>query len=320
MSITPMDRVHLSRDDAWRFQYRLRPYLDNATFEELRNRFDDIARNIYTLTPEAKVGAKHPDKGGIMWAQKLMDLALECYRRNGDIVDLGVVHEFPVRSDMLPTIEANRSLAHHASRLKVFCKYGKEEWMTELIEMGNLRISPASYFQGGEHNIARQDNELLLQTYVTPYDYDLGLVGSLKRYLPDRCWAVINNRKPSDHYIYCVTVAFDFRSFFDFDADACVIIRDQDELVRRLLAAAHRKLPGWKVRFEDVRYIDPYFMLHHLTGAGDDIYIFKSFRFMYQAEHRLVAIPPLGLSGKLDHIQISLGSLKDIAELVRFSR
>jgi hypothetical protein len=294
--------------------------LDNATLEELEFRFDDIARNIYTLTPEAKVGARRPDQGGHMWAQKMMDLALECYRRNGDIEDLGGIYEFPVRGEMLPIVEANKSLAEHATKSGVFCKYGQEKWMRELIESGSLRLSPASYYRGGEHNIARQDDELLLRTYVTPYDYDLGLVGTLRSSLPERCWAVVDNRKPTDHYLYCVTVTFDFRSFFDFDADTCVIIRDQDEFVRRLLLAVRRKVPDWTIRFDNARYLDPYFMLHYLASAGEDIYFFKPFRFMYQMEHRLVAIPPPGFSGELDHIQISVGSLKDIAELVKFSR
>ena len=309
----------LSRDEAWRFQYRLRPYLDNATVEELEFRLDDIIRNIYTLTPEGKVGALHPDQGGDMWAQKMTDLALECYRRNGDIMDLGNVNEFPFKKEILPIVRANGSLACHTKRSSVFCKYGKEEWMRNLLETGALRISPASYYRGGEHNLAIQDDELHLRTYVTPYDYDLGVIGSLKDQLPERCWAVINNKKPTDHYIYCVTVKFDFRYFLDFTADACVIVKNQDEFVRRLMVAVGRELPGWKLSFEGVRYMDPYFMLHYLGSAREKIYLFKDFRFMYQLEHRLMAVPPFGFRGSLGHINISLGSLKDIADLVKIN-
>jgi hypothetical protein len=146
------------------------------------------------------------------------------------------------------------------------------------------------------------------------------MIGSLRNQLPERCWAVLSHKKPKDHYIYCVTVRFDFRYFFDFNADACVIVKDQDEFVRRLLEAVERELPGWNIRFENVRYIDPYFMLHYLGSAGEGIYFFKDFRFMYQFEHRLVAIPPSGFLGTLEHRNISLGSLSDIAELVKIIR
>jgi hypothetical protein len=119
-------------------------------------------------------------------------------------------------------------------------------------------------------------------------------------------------------------VKFDFRYFFDFAgeegvADSCVLIHNQDEFIRRLIRSVRRALPDWVLRFDGLRYIDPYFMIDRLAHAGPDIYLFKEFRFMYQYEYRLIAIPPPGAEGKLDHLYLNLGSLRDMAEFIKIN-
>lgn len=127
---------------------------------------------------------------------------------------------------------------------------------------------------------------------------------------------------PCDHYLYCVTVGFDFRYFVDFGsrglyAEACVVIRNREELVRRLLAAMRERLPSWHVSFGMVKYVDPYSVVQQLPHEGDEIFYFKNFRYMYQREHRAIALPPAGVNGPFEErIPLELGSLTDIAELV----
>jgi hypothetical protein len=315
----------LSREDAWRFQYRLRPYLQNASPAELQQRLEDILRNIYAFSADGRVAAVPAAHGGSVWAQKILDINLEFDRRNMTIYDFARFDDLPFKKEALQIILANRHHAHYLQQRAVFCKYGELRWMRELISGGNVRLSPASYFRGDQHNRARKDDELTLRTVVTPYDFDLGFVPPfLQRRLPERAWVVIDHAKPSDHLLYCLTAGFDFRYFFDFGSESsvaagCVVIHDQDKFEARLLREARRVLRGWTVRFDGVRYVDPFFVLNLLPAKENEIFFFKDFRFMYQREFRLVAVAPEGAAGTLQHVDLSLGPLGDVAELVEIA-
>ncbi|MCO6413350.1 MAG: hypothetical protein J5I92_11435 [Thiogranum sp.] len=309
-------------ENDWRFQYRLRPYLGNAGYGELKSRLDDVLRNVLNFTPEAKIGLVPPEQGGSLWAQKLVDLQVECFRRNTAIESLADMASMPWNKEALELVRRNHHLAPHCARKDILCKFGSARWMQELLEHGRLRLSPASYYSGEEHNVARQDNELVLRTYITPYDYDLGIIkGTFKDMCPTRGWGVVEHSKPSDHYIYCLTGSFNPRYHFDFGgsdgiADACVIIRDPREFERRLVKSARQALKGWSIATGMVRYVDPYFLLTLLPASSEEIYFFKPFRFLYQREFRLVGVPPPDLIGPFRHLSLNLGCLEDIAELV----
>jgi hypothetical protein len=313
----------LSREDAWRFQYRVRPYLGGASEEQLRDRLSDILRNFSALTGEGKLSLLPVDQGGLVWAQKLTDLQLEYHGRNQDVEAAARPEHIPFNLAALELVRANSGLVRHLSRKPVYCRFGELRWMKALHEQGELLLSPASFYRAAEHGVARQDDELLLPTMISPYDYDLGLVDPrLAERLPERCWIDLQHKKPCDHYLFCLTVAFDFRYFLDFGAggapaEACVLIHDQLKFDERLIAAVRRVLPGWHVSLGGVKYVDPYFIPQMLPNAGDEIFYFKNFRFMYQREYRLVALPPPGGGNKvLQRLPVALGSLGDISELV----
>ena len=302
--------------------YRLRPYLGDASARELRARMDDVLRNMLTFTPEGKVGALAPDLGGVMWAQKMTDLQVECGRREADIKQLGsVMSDLPFQNAALELIRENPEAGRYVGRSGVLCKFGERRWMTELINFGRLRLAPASYYRGSDHNAARQDDELALPVYVSPYDYDLGLLSpKILELCPVRNWHRLSVRKPTDHYLYCMAVSFDLRYFFDFAADkriaeSCVMIRDYDAFTDRLKKAAAEALPGFEVMFDSVRYVDPYLLVHTFPSAPD-IYFFKSFRFLYQREHRLVAVPTEPVLANLEPVNLELGNLREFAELI----
>src|ERR1700686_1468340 len=122
-------------EDVWRFQYRVRPYLDNASQPELETRLHDIMRNLSTITPEGKIGVTLPEDGGTVWQQRLIDLNLECYRRNSSIDDLGDHREIPyLTRNALEIIRANPQLEEFTKMRGIFCKFGKAEFMKLFIE------------------------------------------------------------------------------------------------------------------------------------------------------------------------------------------
>ena len=308
-------------EEEWRLVYKIRPYLTGASAEELDQRLADILRNIYTLTPAGKIGMLAPDEGGLLWAQKLIDLRQECYRRNDGLESRVRPEYLPFNKAALQLVRANHKLQHHAERRPVFCRYGPLQWMRALQERGELLLSPASYYKASEHGLARRDDELVVRLFICPYDYELGLVHeSITCLAPQSSWGVVSVQKPSDHYLYSVTARFDFRHFIDFGennlpAEACVLIHNQEEFEKRLQDAVRQALPGWwDISFDAAKYVDPYSLLQGISGR--EIYSVKHFRFMYQMEYRLIAVPPGKIQRPLPRLRLQLGSLSDIAELI----
>ncbi len=191
----------LTRDEAWDFMYRVRPYLAAATEDELRSRLADVLRNLYTLTPEGKIGALAPSQGGLVWLQKFSDLLLEYKRRNSRLEDAVHPESIPFNRAALSLVRANQEFADVAGIRSVPCRYGELRWMRALYERGELLLSPASYYKAVEHGLARQDDELVLRVVVTPYDYDLGRIPpTLFAHIPPRrSWGYVDHEKPCDH-------------------------------------------------------------------------------------------------------------------------
>jgi hypothetical protein len=100
------------------------------------------------------------------------------------------------------------------------------------------------------------------------------------------------------------------RLFVDFNATACVIIRDRDEFRRRLKAAGAAALPGARGRDGKAIYIDPL----RPRSARIDVPMSKNFKYASQAEQRFVWEP--SSTAPIACTDLKLGRLKDIAELV----
>jgi hypothetical protein len=234
----------LGLEEARRFQYRLCPYLGNATISELEDRFDDVFRNIYRFTKDCKVAPVANHKGAGLWLQSTVDLQVELVRRGIDIREFGRFEEMPWNRVTLELMRSNPSVVSLVDRQSIFCKFGEHQWLSRTLELGELRLSPASYFKTDQHNLARRSDELAFESFVSPYHFDLGMIPSatLQR-LPKRGWYELREEKPSDHLLYCVTTGFDFRHFVDFGAwpapaEACLIVHDQEAFEDRLMRAA----------------------------------------------------------------------------------
>lgn len=310
-------------------QYRIRPYLANSDFAELVDRFETINSNGLTIDHECHIALGQPQYGGEVWLDRFFHLDLECKRRGIDVRELARSNRLgPVLAtasipDPKEFILKNRDLFQQGVRRKIYCKFGDKHWIDRLVSHGELRLTPASSYAAPSLGTARSDDELTMPIVITPYDYDLRtLPESVRPKYPARKWHRVRHSKLRDHLIYCVTCTMDPRYFLDFStdagiADACAVFSNQAEFSERLLAAASEKLEGWSLSFQSVRYIDPFMVVAYL-GTLDSLFQYKDFRFMYQREFRLIAVPPATtpLMEKLDYVNLRLGSLKDIAEVV----
>ena len=98
--------------------------------------------------------------------------------------------------------------------------------------------------------------------------------------------------------------------FDEFDADACLVIWDPDELARRMQRALERT-GGGLFHHNPVEYFDPYDAQRH---EWIDVCMSKDMCFAHQQEYRVIWLPE-GAPDRLDPLTIDIGSIIDFADI-----
>jgi len=303
----------------WRRQYRDRRYARHLSQPELNKRIRDVFLNLLRVTPEGKVGLPAMSEGSVIWMEKWTHVLEEMQLRFGPF-PCGFTREI-LHSEPFPNLACD--LARNAARKlyslglqngDVFIKFGKRAHMEALYEAGQLRIQPASFFLKMDHNGAVRDDELTLPvSVVLSRDDVLKIVINPQDVPPDapEQRVDIQFHWPTDYWLYCVTNSVDARLFIDFGADACVIIRDRQAFSHMLQEAGEENLAGAIMREGPAMYIDP------LLPRSHDIFVplCKHFGYSYQDEYRFCWLPHKPVQ-KLAHVDVQIGDLKGIADLI----
>ncbi len=116
----------------------------------------------------------------------------------------------------------------------------------------------------------------------------------------------------SNYYVYCLAERLSTRLLYDFEADACLIIRDPAAFLARFQTAVDEQIPGWRYLAKEVEYFDPL----QVQPNEVDVLTWKHFRYAYQQEMRLAWLPPKPVR-ELAPLYVTLGNLEDVAELIR---
>ncbi|MCW5300349.1 hypothetical protein DXT88_19430 [Herbaspirillum lusitanum] len=186
--------------------------------------------------------------------------------------------------------------------------------MRALYERGAMRVQPASYYAAPSHNGAVRDDEqtLPLSLYLTRAE--LMKVVRNPQDVPDDVGGQrldIVHKSQTDYWLYCVTTAVEPRLFVDFHADACVIIKDRAKFEQLITSHSARNFPATTCFHGDVTYVDPL----SPTSVIIDVPMSKHFRYGYQKEYRFIW-RPAGPANNLSYIDLEVGSLEGIAEIV----
>lgn len=306
----------MKRHEWWRHNYRQRRYLEHASAEDLKQRAQDLLENACDFTAEGKLGLKHTLEE-IVWMELFTHL----------LEELGLRGE-PIPPDMVRQGQFTRHKLHVSKRAAeiwnrkdlplgtYLLKFGKLKYLRPLFNVGNMRIAPASFYRDPSLNFSVRDSEL---------EFTQELYGAKVHYppngdynIPRDQWIempVIGNvkstlRAHSDYYIACFSGSYEYRLFDDFEADACLVIKDIMRFVNSVGYRMHELLPGWEFMLGDVDYRDPY-------HPKQDINIFfcKHFRHAYQKEFRFVWKPPT-THESLKPVHLELGPLKEYCELL----
>jgi hypothetical protein len=315
-----MDNKNLpSRQIQARRQYDRHRYARHLSQQELDRRIRDVLLNILTLTPEAKIGLLPMDTQGIIWMEKCIHVFEEMQLRHGPYpagFTRNILHSepFPAFVSALAQKAAEAFKKRALEPGSILIKFGKRANMERLFSHGDLRVQPASYFTDIGLNGAVRDDERRLPLSFALTREEIHKIVSNPQDVPE---VVLDQRvdvvfhSPADYWIYCVTESVGPRLFVDFEADACLIVRDRCQFADRLCGFASAALGSVRHQAGSVEYIDP------LLPTTSKIFLpfAKHFGYSYQSEYRFCWFPMNPLP-QLQHVDLSIGNLEDIADLI----
>lgn len=315
MSIEAMRSQRLNKTQREQLGYRLRRYLSGATDAELTQRLADISANLYTFTSDGRVGLLMSEVRDY-WLDRIEHLLVENQTRGRDTLKGHDGSKFVFTKSNLEKFRGQKAILSYVPPANSFFRFGEKKYMEELRDVGGILLKPASTYADRAHDPARRDDEICFRTHVCPHDYDLGVIDPyIRKFLPNRSYQYIDQHKPFDYYLFCVSVRFEIRLFADFCADACLVITNQKAFEERLTTAIRKLLPEYFVKFDLTKYVDPYNMPRTLPFNDPEYAFIKHHAYMYQSEFRLIAAKP-ARHATIRPLKIEIGSLRDISELV----
>jgi hypothetical protein len=188
-------------------------------------------------------------------------------------------------------------------------KFGKYKYLKSMYEKGDIRITPASYYNDPSLNNAIRDDELTFELLMRADDMiikniegsDIPVFGNVKFKLESN----------TNYYVHCFASKYTYREFDDFDADCCIVIDKPRILFQRMMKAMKSKVPEFNGFATPVRYLDPL----NAKPYEVDIFFAKHFKYTYQNEVRAIWIPNEAKE-KLEEIFINIGPMTDYARIV----
>jgi hypothetical protein len=192
-------------------------------------------------------------------------------------------------------------------------RYSTRERLEALVAHGRLRIFPASRYDDPSLNPAIRDKELELA--IQPHGLKAEVLDRTGK--PKGSIQVIDNLLTSvsttNYYVHCLSGFLSPDLFPDFNADACIVIRDPGLYARRILDGLHARLPHpqWGGSLFEVKYVDPL----NTSVRQFHVPIAKHFRFAYQREWRIIWVPAEEIRD-LPNIDLELGSMEDCCTLL----
>lgn len=305
--------------ELWRRHYRDNRYARHLNRPELAKRIRDIFLNLLMLSPTGKISLPPISPSLDIWMQKWTHVLEEMALRYGPYpagMDRDILHseQFPNLASELGQRASVRLGSLGVQRGDVFVKLGKRHHMEMLHREGKLRIQPASFFSNTAHNGAIRDDELTMPISIALTRAQIVQIVRNPHDVPADAPEQridIEFAFQGDFWLYCVTNAVSPRHFVDFDAEACVVIRDRAAFKSRLVDVASAVLRGATMDEGDAVYIDP------LLPKSSNVFVplAKHFGYTYQDEYRFCWIPPQA-AAPLRHVDLCIGSLTDISDLI----
>jgi hypothetical protein len=309
-----------AQHEHWRREYRQGRYIEHLSDEELRQRALDVFNDFAELSPDGKLSLQGFHDGGKPWFVLWTHVVEEFELRFGPFPNgfsNGFFHTAGFPDPRSPLAAPAAALVRSVTDIvpPVLVKYGKAEHLERMLELGEIRVSPASLYSDPSLNPAIHDDELALFIQPGPKRFRMDVLDGQTRKYKGRIYPAGNKvyrRSKSNYYVYCLSQRLAPRLFVDFEANACVVIRDPLRFENTVCRAMKIEYPDWTDGAEAVMYLDP------LNSTLDDLDVFtrKHFRFAYQREYRLAWLPPAPVH-VLQPVTLKIGSLSSYCSFHR---
>jgi hypothetical protein len=218
--------------------YRRTRYLRHIHDDRLAGREGDIVGNFWTTDATGAVVRPSDPLRREFFLSIYMELREEFRLRSGGS---GINFD---EAD----IRAKASAAYAAPRLTTVApslapnglvRFGKFTHLESALTNGKFRIAPASGYADPSLNAAQIDNELQ-HSAITPNEqmafklYGRRTPDGSEEEMPVQPLELFRYMDVRPFYVLCLSSYFDLRMFHDFEADAALLIHNQDEFARRL--------------------------------------------------------------------------------------
>ena len=115
-----------------------------------------------------------------------------------------------------------------------------------------------------------------------------------------------------DYFMYSLCNEVYYRLPTDFEADAALVIHDQNLFAQRLISTFLASNPEWEPYAGDIAYYDP-FMDHTKVRVPE---MTKHFGYSYQREYRIAFRSKTSIKTQLEPQLLNIGPMTDYAQLL----
>jgi hypothetical protein len=285
----------------WESEYRARRYLGRVSQPVLESRYKSILQNLATLVSEERdIIPLTSALSSWYWFRKEHQTRLEFSLRQASVA----VPELPLYS-----VRIGPAKPEYPNAGNVLFRYGQKVHLQQMLNDGVVRLGSATSYVQIENDAARQDDEVTKISYL-PGEYArvATLAGREIPILGD----ITRKTSTSNYYLLCLSSRWDRQLLTVFKGtDGCLLIRDVEQLHKRLARVCENMFPGCISSLLPVHYFDPYDLRAREPSMP---ILLKDFRFAYQQEWRFICVPRKGEPAQ-KAIFLNAEPLTDIAEL-----
>ena len=326
--------ISMPRFMHWEAEYVKNPYTRALPMKDLNKRFLDVMVNMEEISTGGKLGVRN-DANSVAWWSYFQHVLTEAKMRE---LPFPLFLDNRCAPDWDKDSFTSSVKGHHSSKAfeaikkwknekdKEFSlvKYGECCYMEEFIKEGKIQIQPSRNFDDEALNQAIRDDENKMSVFGIRIEGGRVIPANDIRGWGDRYSMLeYSSSMDRDYMMYCMAATLAPTLFSHFGPyDACVLIHDMDEFVRRInVGTSNQFLPQDFIRTHGkVTYLDPLGAIGPTPDVpeGEKLTIpfMKHYRHTYQDEFRFVWIPRTPKKD-LAKVILSIGSLEDIAEIIR---
>jgi hypothetical protein len=288
--------------EVWDLEYISLRYLEDLYDEDLFARHKHIIKNLIHIASEQRdiIPSVSP-LSSWYWYRKEHQTRVEMALR-------GLDASAPKNLGMVEDTSRPACPIGFPNGTNLLLKFGEHKHMKNMILYGEIKFSPARYFEDTYIEKARHDIEYEKSVFtpgsrvriIDPRGNESPIIGSLK-----------TTYSGPFYHMACFTCEWQCTMFSDFNANSCVMITDPEEFFRRIYNAKEAQYAGWHFHHNPIQYYDPY-EIYRDTYVSQAMS--KDFKFSYQKEYRVIFSNHKN-SDAPDWQILRIGNCRDIMQL-----